>query len=218
LIFFIAKIYIVNNYMILLRDIRRPIILASCSPRRSQILSMMGVGFDAAESGVADERAFIDPSDLGSSLCRLACAKAETAALRNPGALVLGADTVVVTGGGEVLGKADGKDDAARMLRTLSGVRHTVITAVALKCAETGFEESAAARTDVFFRKLEEEEIQYYLSFPEYIDKAGAYAVQGGAMTFIERIDGCYYNVMGLPVAATLNLFKLFVRKESVDV
>jgi len=179
---------------------------------------MMGASFEVAESGVADEGAYIDPSDLDRSLRGLACAKAEEAARRNPAALVLGADTVVVTGGGEVLGKAAGKEDAARMLRALSGVRHTVITATALKCVEAGFEESAAARTDVFFRKLEEEEIQYYLSFPEYIDKAGAYAVQGGAMTFIERIEGCYYNVMGLPVAATLNLLKLFVRKESVDV
>ena len=203
--------------MILLRDIGRPIILASRSPRRSQILSMMGIGFEAAESGVDDEGAYIDQSDLDRSLCGLARAKAEAAARRNPEALVLGADTVVVTGGGEVLGKAADKDDAARMLRTLSGARHTVVTAVALKCVEAGFEESVAARTDVFFRELEEEEIQYYLSFPEYKDKAGAYAVQGGAMTFIDRIEGCYYNVMGLPVTATLGLFKLFVRKESVD-
>jgi len=204
-------------YMVLLRDIYRPIILASRSPRRSLILSMMGVGFEVAESGVADEESYIDRLDLDRSLCRLACAKAETAARQNPSALVLGADTVVVTGSGEVLGKAADKDDAARMLRMLSGVRHTVITAVALRCTEVGFDVSAAARTDVFFRKLEEEEIQYYLSFPEYKDKAGAYAVQGGAMTFIDRIEGCYYNVMGLPVAATLGLFKQFVRKESVD-
>jgi len=203
--------------MILLRDIRRPVILASCSPRRRQILSMMGVSFETAESGVADEEAYIDRSDLDRSLCRLACAKAESAARRNAGALVLGADTVVVTGDGEVLGKAADIEDAARMLRILSGVRHTVITAVALKCVEAGFEESSAARTDVFFRKLEEEEIQYYLSFPEYKDKAGAYAVQGGAMTFIDRLEGCYYNVMGLPVTATLGLFKQFVRKESAD-
>jgi septum formation protein len=77
---------------------------------------------------------------------------------------------------------------------------------------------SRAARSEVFFRKLGEEDIQYYLSFPEYKDKAGSYAVQGRGMCFIDRIEGCYYNVMGLPVTATLDLFKLFVRKDSADV
>jgi len=202
--------------MILPRDINRPLILASRSPRRSQILSMMGIGFEAAGSGVADESAYIDPSDLDGSLRRLAAAKAEGASLERPEALVLGADTVVVAGK-EVLGKAADRADAARMLRALSGASHTVITAVALLCAERGFAESAAARTEVFFRELEDEEIEYYLTFPEYEDKAGSYAAQGLAMAFIDRIEGCFYNVMGLPVAATLGLFKKFIGKEVSD-
>ena len=199
--------------MIPSRDISRPVILASRSPRRSQILTMMGIRFELAESGVEDEEAYIDAGDLNGSLRRLAAAKAENASNRHPGALVLGADTTVVTAEGEILGKAAGRDDAARMLRTLSGRRHTVITAAALLCEEAGFRESAAAETEVFFRELSEDEIGHYLSFPEYEDKAGAYAVQGGAMTFIDRIEGCYYNVMGLPVAATLGLFKKFTGK-----
>ena len=199
--------------MILLRDINRPIILASGSPRRSQILTMMGIAFELAKSGVEDEDAYLDVNDLDASLQRLACAKAESASKRRPEALVLGADTTVVTEK-EILGKAADRADAARMLRTLSGRRHTVITAAALLCGETGFCETAAIHTKVFFRALGEDEIQHYLSFPEYEDKAGAYAVQGGAMTFIDRIEGCYYNVMGLPVTATLSLFKKFAGKE----
>jgi len=199
--------------MILTRDIRRPVVLASGSPRRSLILGMIGVAFETAGSGVADEGAYINVDDLDASLRRLATAKAAGVSERRPDVLVLGADTVVVSDS-EVLGKPADKDDARRMLRLLSGRRHTVVTAVALLCGEAGFSESAAVRTDVFFRELEAEEVEHYLSFPEYEDKAGAYAVQGGAMTFIDRIEGCYYNVMGLPVTATLGLFKKFVRKE----
>ncbi|MCL2181916.1 MAG: Maf family protein [Chitinispirillia bacterium] len=203
--------------MLLLRDINRPIILASGSPRRSQILRMMGVEFELAKSGVEDEDAYLDRDDLEHSLCRLASAKAESASKSHPEALVLGADTTVVVGGKEIFGKAADRDDAARMLRTLSGRSHTVITATALLCNSASFRESAAACTEVFFRPLEEEEILHYLSFPEYEDKAGAYAVQGGAMTFIDRIEGCYYNVMGLPVTATLSLFKKFLLLERTN-
>jgi septum formation protein len=180
---------------------------------------MMGIEFETAESGVEDEDAYIDPNDPGRGLWleRLARDKAQEASAKRPEALVRGADTVVVKDG-EVLTKPQSEGDAARMLRKLSGARHTVITAVALRCAETGFCETSAARTNVFFRELGEDDIQYYLSFPEYKDKAGSYAVQGRGMNFIDRIEGCYYNVMGLPVTATLDLFKEFVRKDSADV
>ncbi len=202
--------------MVFTRDISRPVLLASGSPRRSQILGMMGVVFEVTGSGVADEEAYIDATDLDASLRRLAVAKAKGVSERRPNAVVLGADTIVVADGA-VLGKPKDKDDARRMLRLLSGRRHTVITAVALLCGEVGFNESSAIRTNVFFRALEEEEIELYLSFPEYADKAGAYAVQGGAMTFIDGIEGCYYNVMGLPVTATLGLFKKFARKDVLN-
>jgi septum formation protein len=178
---------------------------------------MMGIAFEVAESGVADEDAYINLSDLDGSLRRLAEAKAENASSKHPEALVLGADTVVVKDG-KVLGKPINRDDALKMLQTLSGARHTVITAVALRCAGAGFCESVTAHASVFFRELSDEEIVNYLTIPEYKDKAGSYAVQGVGMTFIDRIEGCYYNVMGLPVTATLSLLKEFFRKESTNV
>jgi len=199
--------------MIELADINRPIVLASCSPRRKEILSLMGICFKTADSGVANEDSYINPDDLDNSLRRLASAKAMSAAAAQPSALVLGADTVVVKGT-RVMGKPSSRDEAADMLRSLSGSSHTVITAVALVCVEKGFAESATNYTTVYFRSLNEEELNEYLSLPEYKDKAGSYAIQGRAMTFVDRIEGCYYNVVGLPVTAALNLFKQFVRKE----
>jgi septum formation protein len=178
---------------------------------------MMGISFEIAESGVPDEDAYINLNDLDSSLRTLAAAKAEGASARRPEALTLGADTTVVVDGG-ILGKPANREDAARMLRTLSGAKHTVITAVALRCAEAGYCETASAHTAVFFRKLSEGEIEHYLSFPEYEDKAGSYAAQGKGMAFIDRIEGCFYNVMGLPVTATLNLFNEFTRKGTINV
>ncbi|MFP4163103.1 MAG: Maf family protein [Chitinispirillaceae bacterium] len=200
-----------------LEKLKRPFVLASRSPRRREILSQMGLFFETEDPGLADEQSYIDPDDLENSLRFLASAKAESIARRRPHALVLGADTVVVKGR-KVLGKAADKSEAAHMLGMLSGSQHTVITAAALICAEKEFAESVAVKTSVFFRDLSEKEIQSYLSMDEYRDKAGAYAIQGRAMIFIDKIEGCYYNVVGLPVTATLNLIQQFVRKESIDV
>jgi len=173
----------------------------------------MGIHYESMDPEVADENSYIDPGDLDNSLRRLAIAKAETITKKRPDALVLGADTVVVKSE-RIMGKPSGRDEAAQMLRLLSGSWHTVITAVALLCEETKFCESSVSRTAVSFRKLSEAEIDAYLSLPEYKDKAGSYAIQGRAMTFVDKIEGCYYNVVGLPVTATLGLLKQFVGKE----
>jgi len=199
--------------MVELADINRPFILASCSPRRREILTLMGIRFQSVEPEVADESSYIEPDDLDNSLCRLAVAKAESIAKKRPDALVLGADTVVVKSA-RIMGKPSGRNEAAEMLRLLSGSEHTVITAAALLCEEAKFCESAVCRTAVKFRKLSEDEINAYLALPEYKDKAGSYAIQGRAMTFVDKIEGCYYNVVGLPVTATLSLIKQFVGKE----
>lgn len=187
-----------------------PVILASQSPRRREILTQMGVTFTAISPGTIDEASFIDPADLGTSLERLARAKAESVAAVYPESLVIGADTMVVKDH-HILGKPLDRTDAARMLTTLSGSEHQVLTGVALVCRAADFAASSVARTDVFFRSISGPEIDAYLSHGEYRDKAGAYAIQGKAMIFIDRIAGCYYNVVGLPVSHTIALFSTWL-------
>jgi septum formation protein len=98
------------------------------------------------------------------------------------------------------------------MLVALAGSRHRVYTGVALTCKDGAFSTTAMACTDVFFRKVSIDEIEAYLECGEYRDKAGAYAIQGRAMTFVKKISGCYYNVVGLPVSETIGLFDKYVR------
>jgi septum formation protein len=189
----------------------RHIILASNSPRRKTILAQMGFSFTTVTPRPINESAYIDARNLPVSLRRLAKAKADSAAALHPGALVLGADTVVVQGK-SVLGKPAGRSEARTMLTALSGRRHSVLTSVALVCRDAAFSATIFACTDVFFRKIGIDEIEAYLRHDEYRDKAGSYAIQGRAMVFVEKIDGCYYNVVGLPVSRTIGLFKKYVR------
>lgn len=196
----------------------RRIILASGSPRRQQILLQMGFSFETIPPPTIEERQYIEPTNLEGSVQKLASLKAGIVSGNYPESLVLGADTIVVKDR-EVLGKPRDRQDAFRMLKGLSGRSHEVITGIALRCKETGFYKSGFSSTKVFFRKIGDEEIDAYLSNDEYRDKAGAYAIQGKALIFVDRIEGCYYNVVGLPVSNTISLFKEFnVRKESADV
>ncbi len=196
--------------MVSWKNLERPLVLASGSPRRRELLSRMGFVFDVIPGEIHDEESYIDPGNLTHSLQRLARAKAQSVAANHPGSLVLGADTVVVSDSA-VLGKARDREDAGRMLRLLSGQRHEVCTAVALECLDRDAHYSAVSRTEVFFRDVTDEEIDDYLSHDEYADKAGAYAIQGRGMTFVEKIVGCYFNVVGLPVTSTIDLFKSYV-------
>jgi septum formation protein len=188
----------------------RPVILASQSPRRREILVQMGIEFEAVTPAPIDESSFIDPANLEPSLRGLAAEKARSIAAQHPDALVLGADTVVIDNC-KVLGKPSDRTEAKNMLRSLSGKPHRVITAVALLCTSAAFHRTALASTDVFFRSISDEEIDTYLDCGEYRDKAGAYAIQGRAMIFIDTINGCFYNVVGLPVAQTYKLFCDFI-------
>ncbi len=135
----------------------------------------------------------------------LALAKARAVAKRVGAGVVLGADTVVVLGG-TVLGKPADPDDARRMLRALQGRPHEVITGVALVEAPAGRETSAAVLTRVQMHQYEEEEIEAYLATGEPYDKAGAYAVQGAGGQLIAHVEGCYTNVVGLPLGTTRRL------------
>jgi len=190
----------------------RPLILASASPRRKDILARMGFTFTVVKPLIGDEQRFFNGRGIGAAVRALALAKARSIAGRSPGALVFAGDTVVCVGK-RVMGKPKSREDARRMIAALSGKTHEVYSGVALVCPECGFEKAGSARTKVTFRRLGRDEIDAYLADEtEYRDKAGAYAIQGKAMRFIDKIDGCFYNVVGLPVAETLRLFKLYAR------
>jgi septum formation protein len=174
------------------------LVLASQSPRRSELLRQAGVPFIVRIPGIVESRLSAEsPPDY---VRRLAIEKARAAA-----EFVLAADTVVVAAG-EVLEKPRSAEDAARMLRLLSGRAHTVLTGVCLLHA--GVERAAVEATRVVFAPMTDQEVLDYTASGEPMDKAGAYAIQGRASKFIERIEGCYFNVVGLPVSLVYRLLK----------
>jgi septum formation protein len=178
------------------------LVLASRSPRRQEILARAGIAFRAVPADVDEgARAGESPEE---HVVRLACAKA-TAVPCNAGEVVLGADTVVVVGG-EMLAKPADSAEAARMLRKLSGREHCVLTGICLR--RHGEFRVDVEVTRVRFAALSEREIADYVASGEPMDKAGAYAIQGLASKFIERIEGCYFNVVGLPVALVYRRLK----------
>jgi len=171
------------------------LVLASRSPRRREILQQAGFSFVVRPTEV-DETPF--PGEAARDyVMRIAREKANTAAAA-PGEIVLAADTTVAIHG-EVLGKPLDTADARRMLHLLSGHRHEVLTGICLRSASRAVEDCAETR--VWFAPLSSQEIEDYAASGEPMDKAGAYAIQGRAARFIQRIEGCYFNVMGLPVA-----------------
>jgi septum formation protein len=182
------------------------IVLASRSPRRHDIMRGLGFDFevdaasDAAEDGVECD----DPFALPEMLAARKCAEV---ARRRPDRLVIGADTVVILDG-EILTKPRDEEEAATFLRRLSGATHTVVTGVALMRVLDGIDRSAAEQTRVTFRELDDDEIASYVATGEGRDKAGSYAAQGLGAALIKSIDGCFYNVVGLPVALLLELLR----------
>ncbi len=175
------------------------LILASASPRRAEILRSAGMPFTVLSSAV-DETPV--PGEAATEMVmRLASAKAELAAARAVGpAIVIAADTTVVLEG-TILGKPRTTDDARQMLEKLSGRTHSVITGVALVRLPDVERREFYEITQVQFSALNEDEIIRYLTSGEPFDKAGAYAIQGRAGRYIPKIQGCYYNVVGLPLA-----------------
>jgi septum formation protein len=175
------------------------LILASASARRAEILRDAGIPFSVVSSAV-DETAY--PGESAQDLVqRLATAKAELVAARAVGpAVVIAADTEV-TLDGHIFGKPRSSDDARRMLEKLSGRTHAVLTGVTLIRLPDAERVSFVESTLVQFSVLSPEEISRYLASGEQHDKAGAYGIQGRAGRFISRIEGCYFNVVGLPLA-----------------
>jgi septum formation protein len=192
------------------------LVLASASPRRGELLVQAGYAFKVHPAHIAEEP--LTGEDPVAYVVRLAREKAEavfreltegTNRLGNEGEegplAVLGADTTV-TVDQQILGKPGDAADAARMLRLLSGRTHRVMTGVALKTAERV--EVAAEVTGVRFVTLRDEEIAAYVAGGEPMDKAGAYAIQGRAARWIPRVEGCYFNVVGLPLALVCSLLE----------
>src|SRR5229473_1367730 len=180
-----------------------PIVLASASPRRQELLKNAGIDFVVHPPNIEEVgRANENPSTFAE---RMAQEKARAVQQFFPGRCILAADTVVVVDD-QVLGKPRDSGDAARMLRVLSDHKHRVITGVCLLGA--GFEDVRSETTGVHFSPLTDTEIRGYIATGEPMDKAGAYAIQGIASRWISRIEGDYFNVVGLPVALVYGMLR----------
>jgi septum formation protein len=179
------------------------LILASGSPRRAELLTRLGLQYAVRVPHVDESLA---PGEGPAEAAhRLARSKAE--AERDDGALAIGCDTLVVHRG-DILGKPLTREEAMAMVCRLKGEEHTVYTGIALATAERV--ESAVETTRVWFRSLDAEECREYVATGEPMDKAGAYGIQGFGAAIVERIEGDYFNVMGLPIQRLLELFRRF--------
>jgi nucleoside triphosphate pyrophosphatase len=181
------------------------LILASASPRRAELLRNAAIAFTVEPAHVAEQPWPNEkPVDYAQ---RLARDKARAVFAAHPDSAVLGADTVVVVDE-HLLEKPVDQRDAPRMLRLLSGRTHQVITGVCLVAPV--FERTEAEITQVVFSPLSEDEIAYYVQTREPMDKAGAYAIQGIASRWVERIEGCYFNVVGLPLPRVYRMLRAY--------
>ena len=179
------------------------LILASASPRRAELLRNAGIAFTAIPASIPEERrAGEDPVSYAR---RLAAEKARAVARQHPNDTILGADTIVVVGG-EVLEKPRDAEDARSMLRRLSGRTHEVTTGVCLM--SNGKERVESETTRVKMTQISVAEVDFYIATGEPMDKAGAYAIQGIASRWIPRIEGCYFNVVGLPVPLVYRILR----------
>lgn len=173
------------------------LILASASPRRRSLLEGLGLAFRVIPAHI-EEGGFKGqaPAELAAALAR---GKAMAVAKNHPEALVIGADTIVVLGG-EILGKPKDAADAVSMLKRLSAKTHTVKTGVCVARASDALARTEVESTEVTFGVLSDELIERYVATGEPMDKAGAYGIQEIGATLVRRIDGCYFNVVGLPL------------------
>lgn len=182
------------------------LILASGSPRRRRLLENAGIKFVVRPAAINES---LHPGESAEELvCRVAQEKALSVAPDSEeGSLVLGADTTVEVDG-NILEKPQGAEDAERMLRLLSGREHRVLTGICLVRAPNRIEGLQHEVTRVTFRTLDDQEIRTYIASGEPFDKAGAYAIQGLASKFVVRVEGCFFNVVGLPVPLVYSLMK----------
>ncbi len=184
------------------------LILASGSPRRQELLRMLGLGFEVMVDKTPEPDVSFE--SIEEDVCALARFKGENVIKKlDKGAdkIVIAADTVVAIDG-KVLGKPKDEEDAFRMLSCLNGNMHHVFTGVFVKNTETGKEISFCEKTEVFFKKLDINEIKDYIRTKEPMDKAGSYGIQNLGSVFVEKINGDYFNVVGLPVSKLAGVLK----------
>jgi septum formation protein len=180
---------------------RVPVVLASQSPRRRQLLALIGIEHEVRPANI--DESYLPGEAPRAHAVRLARGKA--AAIAVPRSVTIGSDTIVVVDG-DVLGKPRDEEEAAHMLRRLSGRSHTVITAVAVRWQRRTV--SDAEEVAVTFRALSDSDIDAYIATREPMDKAGAYGIQGYGATIVERVDGDYFAVMGLPLNRLVRLLE----------
>jgi septum formation protein len=192
------------------KELKPKWILASASPRRREILEQIGISFSVDFSGIEERprKPRETPPRYATHLARL---KAEAIAPQYPFGLVLAADTIVVLDN-RIFAKPKNRSEARSMLKSLSGRWHEVVSGICLMDCQAHRTHTTFSRSRVHFRRLSPAEIEWYLKTGEYRDKAGAYGVQGFASLFIDRIEGCYFNIVGFPVAA----FEKLCRKAGI--
>ena len=185
----------------------RKIILASASPRRKEILGKTGLKF-SVDAG--DYKEDMDLALKPRQLARfLSSEKAKAVAVKYASALVIAADTFIVFQG-SLLGKPHTREEARRMLTLLNGRQHSVLTGFTVIDTRTGKKLSRSVETKVFFKKMTGQEIESYVKTGEPLDKAGAYAIQGLGAVLVKKIEGDYFNVMGLPLSSLIGVLRKF--------
>ena len=186
--------------------------MASASPRRREILRQLGLRFEIDPCGDAEPRQKTSESP-SSYVRRVSRLKATAVAKRHPSGRIIAADTIVVLNNA-ILGKPRDRADAEDMLRRLSGRRHDVLTGLCLTSAyEPRRVYSSTTCSGVYFRRMSAADIDWYINTEEYRDKAGAYGIQGFASLFINRVEGCYFNIVGFPVSG----FARLCRRAGID-
>jgi septum formation protein len=194
-----------------MHDSHSDIVLASASPRRTELLALAGIEFTVVPANICEDPL---PGELPTDhVMRLSREKAEAVAATNPGRYFIGADTIVVLEGA-ILGKPVDEADARRMLSGLSGREHQVITGFTVFDSVTAERISDSVCTAVTFKALTEREIDAYIATGCPMDKAGAYAIQGGALHFVRSINGSYTNVVGLPMT---ELYEVLQSMQAVE-
>ena len=177
---------------------KKEIILASKSPRRIEILKMIGLDFDIIPSKV-DEK--ININLTGKAFAEYwSKKKAKLISNQYPEKIVIGADTIVIFNN-QILGKPKNKNESKNMLKMLSGNSHKVITGVTINCKNKKLSKTFSESTKVFVKEIPSNQIDFYINNYKTSDKAGSYGIQDWFSIWIEKINGCYYNVMGLPVS-----------------